>query len=1128
MKLIHLAYKNIGGQSKSIDFTSKIAGCITVSEVAGQSLANALGLALYGAQDDFGGIAFPAQATLKFAIDDAQYTIVRNFVLEGGGPKEEAELLDISETETIAQGTEEVNKFLADKFLVGKSAFDKLFIADREATAESLTKDAASRAQFISGIINAITSPAEILAKVEILKDSERKLNGHIDGIPPVTRKGVKEQQTLVAADKVEVDTIRNDIAAVHAAIARARQYEEDLGRLNLEAGNLEKLKEKKAAVDSNALFLARAREVAAIRDIYTRYDGEREIAEQVKREYDAKKAERDALEAKIKEGEQSSKALEQKFIYHSEKTVEIDKQLRELLQQTAKNPDALKINEIIEHYYSANAKQIQDLEAKKKSLDTEYQALKDACIELETRRGELKNTAEYKKTVEDGAVMEASIARINKEISELEASIAKHEKEQISLYEQNIAQTERIREFQAKYKELDAAIRKDKASHKEAVDAVILYAQSIYAKHIIAAAHEAEIKAVDKKIAKLKATNDTFRQKKEAIALRKKEVELHIEKLEIKQKALNDKLAEYRGFNRLKDYSDSIEYGSRCPICDSFVTVKKDIPVKDTGLLEEQLGIVTAEIEKDRQSIAEAANFILQYDSNLSISEQYLAALEETKKQKQDAINAILAEFGAATLADLYAKTLAAAEESTKIIRNLSDFHQVDAELRRLQENNNNIVSAYNRLSQELLPAEKERFAALHKELVEIVAKYETIQPVLNGENAEDLLVKLQIVERELERTESELEEKQIKLAEIAEQRQDTVDKLAAIQNRITPLQIKNNRYTYKQVVVKSIAETLNKLLDEREQNEEQKEIAKTRLAGVRRVIEKYKARLIELDKELAGLWAKVEAFNLASEGVYKPYKERFAVLGINSKADLDSLTFSPDELARREKEVEEYREALAKAQSTVDEIIARLNANESYYNEREQNMAALEELEGILQKAVVKYNNSLTTLEEMASAYNELIESNRKLSALQEKLRAAEEILSAVTESGVDAGAFAGIVIDRAAKKVERWTSDKYTLQTGADGRVSLYNNLKGKIVSPSKYNKEERMLVNAGLSLAFSGAIADIMAFDLPLAASVSADETEKTGLKVLLEAAKDKELILIPENADLLYKTISKIA
>ena len=95
---------------------------------------------------------------------------------------------------------------------------------------------------------------------------------------------------------------------------------------------------------------------------------------------------------------------------------------------------------------------------------------------------------------------MEASIARINKEISELEASIAKHEKEQISLYEQNIAQTERIREFQAKYKELDAAIRKDKASHKEAVDAVILYAQSIYAKHIIAAAHEAEIKAVDKK----------------------------------------------------------------------------------------------------------------------------------------------------------------------------------------------------------------------------------------------------------------------------------------------------------------------------------------------------------------------------------------------------------------------------------------------------------------------------------------------------------------------------------------------------------------------------------------------------------------------------------------------------
>ena len=124
-------------------------------------------------------------------------------------------------------------------------------------------------------------------------------------------------------------------------------------------------------------MFLASAREVAAIRDIYTRYDGEREIAEQVKREYDAKKAERDALEAKIKEGEQSSKALEQKFIYHSEKTVEIDKQLRELLQQTAKNPDALKIDEIIEHYYSANAKQIQDLEAKRSRLTPSIRRLR-------------------------------------------------------------------------------------------------------------------------------------------------------------------------------------------------------------------------------------------------------------------------------------------------------------------------------------------------------------------------------------------------------------------------------------------------------------------------------------------------------------------------------------------------------------------------------------------------------------------------------------------------------------------------------------------------------------------------------------------------------------------------------
>lgn len=1129
MKFIHLAYENIGGQTKNIDFTNKTAGVIAVTDTPVPLLTKVLSLALYGAMGDYNGITFPASLALKFELEDSKYSIIRLFGQDKeGAAQENAVLSDAAETQIIAEGAANIAGFFADKLSITKKAFDALFMLDRDAIANALTSDTATRESFIASAINSATTLDEINAKVNVIKSAEKDLCKHIESIQPVTRKAVKEQQALVSADKVEADNLKNDIAILHSAIAKAAEYQEDITKYDLESNNLSKLSSKKADYEKRASSNANCRQAMLIKDIFTEYQSQQDKIVSLKAGLAARLTERKQISDKITEGNISAKNLEVKFIYHNEKIAELESQVRKLIADAAQNPDALKIDNLLDNYYSSVVQQIQDLEAAQKALDADCQALQAECAALEARKADIRNTAAYKKTVEDAAVAESKVAYLSKERTAIGALIQKHEKEQVALYEQNSAQIEKVRALQNKYKALDEAILDGKATHKDAQDSIILYSQAIYAKHIIASGYEAEIKAVEKKLQRLLETNENYQTKRDTLAKRKKEVEAHIERLEAKSALQQDKLTEYIGYNRLKEYSDATEYGSHCPICDGFVTLKKDLPTKDISLIKEQIEIVNAEIARDRQSVDEAANLIQQYDTNLAISEQYAKSLQETKARKQEAIDAILADYGVTSLAELYQKTRKAAEDYKQFIINLNDLHDVDAELRRQKEANISIANSYNKLSQEIIPAAKEKAAVLDKELRELMGEYEKMQAILNDEKACDLLIKLQIIEKEYEITESELMQKQVRLADWQAKRDANQKILSEMHNRVTPLQYRGSQYSYKQVVVKTIAETLNSIFSQITQNEEQKEVAKTRLAAVRKVVERQIEQLVRLDQEITTLQAQIEASAQSSETVFRHYKQSFDALGVASIDDLKPLVLSSEELARREREVDSFNEEFIKAQNTVDNLALRISANQIYNEELAQNQAVLAELDERYQASFSRYAASNKKLSVLSAAYNELIASNRKLSALQEKLRALDELSAAITEGAVIAKDFAKIVVERAGKKVQRWTSDRYTFELSADGQISLFNNAKGKAVRASKFNKEEKMLLNIGLSIAFGGAIMDLLVADIPLATAVSIDETDKSSLSVLLEASKEKDLFVVPQDETLFCKAISKLA
>lgn len=1130
MKFIQLAFENIGGQSKSVDFGNKISGCIAVPGMSGRQLSEALRYALFGARGDYGALTLPAKLSLKFEAGGEPYTLIRLFEADkSGAPTEQAVLSDLGETAIIAESPQAVDAFLADKIGISAKAFEKLFYMDRNAVAVALSGDASARESFVAEAVGGVTTLDEIIAKIDALKTAEKAILEHIDSIEPVTRKALKEQRSVADADKVAVDSLKNDIASVHALINKAAQYDDDLSKYYLGMARLEKLSAQLEPVDKLAERNAASREANAIRAIYTQYQSEQQKVAALKKTLEEKKAERDAIQAKIAEGKQSVRDLELKFIYHNEKTSELDKALRKLLADAARDPETLKIDEIIENYYAGTRQTMQELERNQSALNAKYNALKAECEALQARKLELRNDPEYKKAVQDGAVLEAKMTRVSAEIAATTADIQKYEKEQIEVSEKLAAQAESIRVLQRRCQELDAELRAGKQSLNEAENAIVLYSQSIYGKHIMAGSYEAEIKAVEQKIERLKATVENFNAKRGALVQRKKEVLSHIEKLEGKRALLIDKLTAYIGYNRLKEYSDAIEYGSHCPLCDSFVTYKKDVPVKDTGLIQEQIDIVDKELAKDKQAIAEAEQTIEQYDTNLSISTQYIAALNDTKAQKQAAIAAILADFGVNTTEELYQKTVEAAETYKKFLRGLNEYHETDAELRKLSENNALTLAGFNKLTKETLPAAKEQLAVLNKELSELDAAYEKLLPLFNEENAADILTKLQILDDEYAKVEKELEEKQEELAKLAAECEENLEVLTIGRHRAAPVLHKGARYTYKQVVVKSVADVCNLLISEIDENDAQKEVSKVRLAGLKKLMEKYRVQAEELSVAIAGLESSVDATEAAAEGVYAHYKEKFVALGVTSEEDINALTVDPETLAAREKEVASFRDELSRSQEAVDRFAESVNANLVYHNELNRNREALALLEDKLQEAITKYAASDARLAGMSARYDDLVDSNRKLSALQEKLRALEELSSAISDGAVIAKDFAKIVVERASKKIQRWTSDRYSLEIAQNGQLALINNLRGgKAVSRSKFNKEEKMLLSVGLSYALTGALSDLLVTDITTSTDISVDETDKSSLTVLLDAAKEKDIIVLPEDDNMFFRAVSKLA
>ena len=669
--------------------------------------------------------------------------------------------------------------------------------------------------------------------------------------------------------------------------------------------------------------------------------------------------------------------------------------------------------------------------------------------------------------------------------------------------------------------KELEAA------ELEEAVDAATLYKQTIYAKHLWVSRNEVELDAVKKKIETVSGTKSTYAERLNTLVAKRDEVARHRARLIEKLKLLNEKLTEYMSYNRLREIAGEVEYGGHCPLCDGFVSVKKDLPLRDTKALDDQIKAVEAEIAKDNAAIVEAESSIGQYKAAETVSAQYTEALEATGKNKEQAIEKVLNEYGVKSIPELFALVEKAAKEGNELTRKVDEYRRAEGELTRLEEAAVLLGKQTEVIEKEMLPAERNALQALRAEYEEVKSAYDVNATYFGGESALALADKLSVVEKEYEDVEDEISENEKRLAEIDAELGDVNKRIAQIEERRVTVEVNGAELAYGDVIVKVYSDYLIALEREAEEATAAKENVKLRIAGTRKVVNDVQAEAKAAADKVALEEAAISATEETAANLYAEYEAKFAEIGITKKEDLAVIIMSDEELDRCRETLYAYDEDVAGTKEAVNVYKAGIDAHAAYYDNFAANTEALENLKAEEDKAVMTLGNSMAVMADMERRYNELIDCNRRLGYLQARIKGVDDMSEAIKEGAILATDLASLITTRTQEIVKSISADRYSAESGENGVLVLVTNGKGKI-RYDKLTKEEAALLPLAAAAAYNEVMVSLLAGNILPAIAVKAEECDKQSLTPLVEYSKNREVIAVPDDDTAFLKAISKIS
>ncbi len=1125
MKLINLKFRGITDAEESFDFNNKAQGLISIEGGNEAKIRTALSFAFYGNEDAV-NFKLPLIVEIRFVLGFDEYYIYRKLTRNvDGNSEEEVKLTNFKGESITEQKKESIDSFLKEKIGLSKKAFDKLIVLDRE-VASKISKDAISRETFVAEGLSELASSTKVLEMLESLQSEEKLIIKSLEKLDCVTKSEIDSLEAVVDHDKANLEEIRTNMARITDELHLAKKYKGEMDLLYDSQAKLGTLNEKREEMASLADRLAKSNEAKAISNVFSAYgeilgrlDEETEKLNQMNEKLAL-------LDDKKEKGEASLLKLGDKFAEVSQKGEELQKVLENLVLEGKDTPEKIDLDALLLTYYAENDTKAKELLQENSKLSAEAESLNLANDQLVIKKKEIRDSAEYKLAVEEGAVIEGRM-----KIVEDSLNAAKDRKE--ALLSDSAGMREQIEDINNKTagrdEELKTLEKEIKGKHKnfqEAVNADVFYKQRIYSKHLLVSRNEVELDAVNQKIESVKVANEGYKQKLTILKDRKAAIIKHRGRLQDKLILLNEKMLEYMSENRLRDVSEKVEFGSHCPICDSFVSVKKPLPLKDTKALDNQIIAVGKDIDKDEAALLEAEAAIGQYDAAVTMGAQYMMALEDTRDSKKEFIDNILAEYNAASIEELFEKTKQAIEKSKILQQKVDNFKELEKDFQKQMEAKRILEENLLIIGNEKIPVEDNIIKTLSEEIADMKTKYTKFKKFYGDESATDLLKKIQVVDKEYESIEKEFEAQYEKYSVLSKERDRLFVESNNYATRSLPLVIKGKSYSREQITVKAFSEYMTAIIGELAKNKKEKDKIKVQIAAVKKVYESVKEQRNTLREQALTLDAYIKATRETSSTIYADYEERFKELGVSGKMDLDRLIMSDLETEKAQEKLVSYDEDLVSTKEAVRVYEEGSKNNVTFFDNANINTMLLAELREKEEKAIISLGDSMSKKKATTDRYEEISRLNKKLATLQSRIKGIKDLEPAVKEGAIIAKDLAELIVDKTNSIVRTVSSGRYKVEKGADGSLVLALSEKGK-VRVENLTREEKMLLPLGTIAAYNESMINLLGGEVVPIVKVQTIECDKATLGPLYEYSKSRDIIVVNEDDNAYFRAISKM-
>lgn len=1125
MRLISLKFRGITEESEMFDFSNKVQGLVNVEGGDVNKLRSLLSFAFFG-NEDATKYKLPLIVELRFVLAYEEYYIYRKLIrLESGETQEEVRLTNSKGEPVCDQTKDAIDDYIADRISLNKESFEKLLILDRE-EANQISKDAVTRETIVAEDLTKLASSNKVIEMLEELQDEEKVLVERLEKLEPVSRGELESYEAMVDSDRGTLEEIRHIMAKLTEELQLAGKYKEEMTKLYEATGRLEKLEAKKEEIEMLEKKLKDSKEAKTLSNVFAAYGEILIKVDEDKKKLELINKQLEEVTDKVEKGKESLIKQGDKYAELKLTEEELEKIVNTVLDDAKKNPKNLDIDKLLSSYYVDINRKAEELTEEYNAIQSNYDKLTKANDELIERKIKLRDAFLYKQAVQNGAVIEGKIEMVKQSLD-----AAKDRRELLTVERATaIEKLETIeRETQGEGSEFDTLDKEIRGKHKtveQAINADVFYKQRLYSKHLLVSRNEVELDAVINKIENVEKANESYQEKLKTLKDRRFSIIKHRERLVAKLALLEEKMTEYMSENRLRDVSERVEYGSRCPICDGFVSVKKVLPLKDTRALHTQIESVKRDITKDDKALLEAEGAIGQYDAAINMGTQFEQSLISTKEEKEAFIAEILNEYNVESIEELFELTKETIEKSKKLQKKVDRYRELEKGFEKQAETKKILNKTVTLIDEDKIPAEDALIEAYSTELAEMQSSYEEYVKYYGDETATELLKKSQVVERECEKLEQEYEARHAEINDINAVRQAVfVDALNHSTHNV-PLNLKGIEYDNKQMVVKVFSEYLLAIREEIARNREKMEKAKLRLMATKKVHEKNVEERDSLRDQAMVLDAILTATTETSRTIYADYEQKFRDMGIVGRSDLDRLILGDMETERAEREIEEFEQELANATETVRLYQEGTQNIASYYDNMNENTQALADLKDKEETYIIELGESMAKKKSLTDRFEEISELNKRLATVQSRIKGINDLKPAIQDGAIIAKDFAELIFEKTNSIVRTISKGRYKVVKGTEGAFVLALSEKGKLRTDN-LTREEKMLLPFATSAAYNESMLALLGGQIVTAIKLEENENDKASIQPLYDYSQNRDIVVLTSDDNAYNRVISRM-